>query len=41
MIETRLPRRTKYLTGAERGLIDFLDALGRKSRGGRVSPKGK
>jgi DNA topoisomerase-1 len=25
--ETRLPRKTKYLTGAERGLIDFLDSL--------------
>jgi DNA topoisomerase-1 len=24
--ETRLPRRTKYLSGAERGLIAFLDA---------------
>ena len=25
---TRLPRKTKYLSGAERGLIDFLDSLG-------------
>jgi DNA topoisomerase-1 len=25
-----LPRRTKYLSGAERGLIDFLEALGKK-----------
>ena len=24
----RLPRRTKYLSGAERGLIEFLDSLG-------------
>ena len=26
-----LPRRTKYLSGAERGLIDFLDALSGKA----------
>ncbi len=28
----QLPRRTKYLSGAERGLIEFLDALGSRSR---------
>ena len=27
-----LPRRTKYLSGAERGLIGFLDALARKPK---------
>lgn len=26
-----LPRRTKYLSGPERGLIDFLDTLGRET----------
>ncbi|WP_206185435.1 DNA topoisomerase IB [Sphingosinicella sp. CPCC 101087] len=26
--ETRLPRKSKYLSGAERGLIAFLDSLG-------------
>ena len=26
---TPLPRKTKYLTGPERGLIDFLDSLGK------------
>jgi DNA topoisomerase-1 len=35
VVATRLPRRTKYLTGAERGLIDFLDALGK----GRAAPR--
>ena len=33
--KTELPRATKYLSAAERGLIDFLDALGRKRRRGR------
>ena len=27
-----LPRATRWLSGAERGLIDFLDALGKKRR---------
>ena len=31
-LDGRLPRRTKYLSGAERGLIDFLDALTKKTK---------
>jgi DNA topoisomerase-1 len=36
--ETRLPRRTKYLSGAERGLIAFLDSLGSTQPSNRERP---
>lgn len=30
--QTPLPRATKYLSGAERGLVDFLDALAKEQK---------
>jgi len=36
---TRLPRKTKYLGAGERGLIEFLDALGTAERRGRDDRK--